>query len=81
MTILITGTAGFIGFSCAHALLKKNKIVIGVDNINSYYDQKIKRDRLKILKDAHYNLFQIKNSISIYQEVLPPLISKFVPVI
>ena len=36
MTILITGTAGFIGFSWAHALLKKNEIVIGVDNINSY---------------------------------------------
>ena len=71
MTILITGTAGFIGFSCAHALLKKNKIVIGVDNINSYYDQKIKRDRLKILKkfsNFHF-LHNDLNDIALYKRL------------
>ena len=47
---LITGAAGFIGFHVSLELLKNNKIVIGVDNINNYYDQKIKYDRLKILK-------------------------------
>jgi len=50
---LITGAAGFIGFHLSLELLKENKIVIGVDNINNYYDQKIKYDRLKILKKFH----------------------------
>ena len=47
---LVTGAAGFIGFHLSLELLKKNKIVIGVDNINNYYNQKIKYDRLKLLK-------------------------------
>ena len=47
---LVTGAAGFIGFHLSLELLKKNKPVIGIDNINNYYDQKIKYDRLKILK-------------------------------
>ena len=46
---LVTGVAGFIGFHLSLELLNKDKIVIGVDNINNYYDQKIKYDRLKIL--------------------------------
>ena len=37
MKILITGVAGFIGFSLALKLLKKNKIVYGIDNIDNYY--------------------------------------------
>ena len=47
---LVTGAAGFIGFHLSLKLLKKKNFVIGVDNINNYYDQKIKYDRLKILK-------------------------------
>ena len=47
---LITGAAGFIGFHLSLKLLQKNENVIGVDNINNYYDQKIKKDRLKLLK-------------------------------
>ena len=57
---LVTGTAGFIGFHLSLELLKKNKIVIGVDNINQYYDQKIKYDRLKILKQfSKFKFFKI----------------------
>ena len=48
--ILITGTAGFIGFSLALSLLKDGYHVIGIDNINNYYSRKLKIDRLKILK-------------------------------
>ena len=48
--ILITGVAGFVGFSLALKLLKQNKIVHGLDNINNYYDVKLKEGRLKILK-------------------------------
>ena len=47
MKILITGTAGFIGFHLAEYLLKRGDTVIGVDNINDYYDVNLKYDRLK----------------------------------
>ena len=50
MNILITGAAGFIDFILQKLLDKGNK-VIGIDNINNYYDNKIKLDRLKILKN------------------------------
>ena len=47
---LITGVAGFIGFSLALKLLKKNRLVLGIDNLNKYYDVNLKKARLKILK-------------------------------
>ena len=47
---LITGVAGFIGFSLALRLLKNNKTVYGIDNLNSYYDINLKKKRLSILK-------------------------------
>ena len=50
MNILVTGVAGFIGFHTAKKLLIKGNKVVGIDNINNYYDKKIKLDRLKILK-------------------------------
>ena len=51
MKILVTGVAGFIGFSFAHHILKKkNVIVFGLDNIDNYYSIKLKYKRLKILK-------------------------------
>ena len=49
MKILITGCAGFIGYHLSKYLIKKNINVIGVDNINNYYDTKLKKDRLKNL--------------------------------
>ena len=50
MKILITGSAGFIGFHLCHFLLKKKHEVYGLDNLNSYYDVKLKKKRLEILK-------------------------------
>ena len=44
--ILVTGTAGFIGFHLAKALLAVGEQVVGVDNLNPYYSVKLKRDRL-----------------------------------
>jgi UDP-glucuronate 4-epimerase len=55
--ILITGVAGFIGFHVAKKLLSQNKKVIGIDNLNDYYDIKIKKDRLNILKKDKNFLF------------------------
>ena len=51
MNILITGSAGFIGFHLAKKILNSTKHnVIGVDNINNYYSIKLKYQRLRILK-------------------------------
>lgn len=47
MRILVTGCAGFIGYHTTLLLLKKNYNVIGIDNLNNYYDPKLKKDRLK----------------------------------
>ena len=51
MKILVTGCAGFIGFHLCDLLLKKKNILIyGVDNLNSYYSVEYKKKRLEILK-------------------------------
>ena len=54
--LLITGSAGFIGFHLAKQLLELGCTVVGYDNLNDYYDVSLKRDRLEILKG--YNGFQ-----------------------
>jgi UDP-glucuronate 4-epimerase len=46
MTVLLTGVAGFIGFHVADALLARGQPVIGLDNLNSYYDVRLKNARL-----------------------------------
>jgi UDP-glucuronate 4-epimerase len=48
--ILITGCAGFIGFHLSIYYLKRSQTIIGIDNLNSYYDKKLKLKRLKELK-------------------------------
>ena len=49
MKILVTGTAGFIGYHLAKKLLERGDIVIGLDNINDYYDVNLKYARLENL--------------------------------
>ncbi len=51
MKVLITGAAGFIGSYLARRLLDKKVSVIGIDNLNDYYDVKLKNTRLKVLKE------------------------------
>ncbi|WP_350656276.1 NAD-dependent epimerase [Psychrobacter sp. S1-30-MNA-CIBAN-0213] len=49
MKILVTGAAGFIGFHLIRKLLDKNYFIVGIDNINNYYDVDLKNDRIKML--------------------------------
>ena len=46
MKILVTGTAGFIGYHLAKKLLERGDTVVGIDNINDYYDVNLKYARL-----------------------------------
>ena len=54
-TILVTGAAGFIGFSLIKKIYEKNPFakIIGIDNLNEYYDVNLKRDRLNFLKKKY----------------------------
>ena len=49
--ILITGVAGFIGYHLAEKLLKNNYHIIGIDNLNDYYDPNLKKARLDNLNE------------------------------
>ncbi len=62
MKILITGTAGFIGSTLALRLLARGDSVIGVDNLNDYYDVNLKKARLKRLLD-HENFTDVRASL------------------
>jgi UDP-glucuronate 4-epimerase len=50
MWVLVTGSAGFIGFHVAKALLERGDTVVGLDDFNDYYDPKLKEDRNAILE-------------------------------
>lgn len=59
MKILVTGTAGFVGFHLANRLLNDGHVVIGIDSINDYYDVLLKHGRLEVAgidtKSMEYN--------------------------
>src|SRR5262249_41591726 len=54
--ILVTGAAGFVGFHVARLLLADGRDVVGIDNLNTYYDPKLKEARLAEL--AHHKTFR-----------------------
>ena len=58
MTVLVTGAAGFIGSSTARALLGRGDEVVGIDNLNDYYDPALKRARLERLASRFDNRFR-----------------------
>lgn len=55
MSVLVTGAAGFIGFHVARSLLDRGERVIGIDNLNDYYDVSLKEARLERLR--HHRAF------------------------
>ena len=62
MAILITGCSGFIGFHLTLEILKKKKItIIGIDNLNEYYDVNLKKNRLKIIQKYDNFIFYKKD--------------------
>ncbi len=65
-SILITGAAGFIGFHAAIRLLQSGKHVVGVDNLNDYYDVELKKARLREL-DNFKNFTFIKEDIANFE--------------
>jgi UDP-glucuronate 4-epimerase len=56
--ILVTGAAGFIGFHLSKKLCAERYRVVGIDNINEYYDQRLKLARLEVLKESSLFSFQ-----------------------
>ena len=65
MKVIVTGAAGFIGFHLCNSLLKKGHKVLGIDNINSYYDRNLKKNRLKLIqnKDEFKNFSFFKGEL------------------
>lgn len=74
MKILVTGAAGFIGFHLAQELIEGNDEIIGLDNLNNYYDVNLKVNRLNILKK--FTNFQFQNLDIIDFEKLNRLFQK-----
>ena len=74
MSILVTGAAGFIGSSTARALLARGEQVVGIDNLNDYYDPALKQARLDALSRDFGNRLRASNrSISATQDALDEL--------
>ena len=59
MKVLVTGTAGFIGNKLAQRLLERGDEVVGIDNLNDYYDVSLKEARLNLIKD-HKNFTEAR---------------------
>lgn len=68
MKCLVTGVAGFIGYHVAEALLAQGANVVGIDNVNDYYDVRLKRARLARLK-AHRHFDFHEQDISDYERL------------
>ena len=75
--ILITGAAGFIGFHLSRRLLKEGCCVAGLDNMNSYYDMRLKEERLTILEKEEGFQF-VRGSIA-DKAVVSELFSSYQP--
>lgn len=59
MKFLITGAAGFIGFHVSKRLLEAGHTVIGIDNMNDYYDVNLKQARLNILDSPFFSFVKL----------------------
>ena len=78
-TIMVTGAAGFIGFYLTNRLLEEGYQVVGIDNLNAYYDVRLKQTRLTILM-SHEN-FTFSRSDIADKESIMGLFSKYQPAV
>mgnify|MGYP001196067213 FL=1 len=80
--ILITGAAGFIGFHLCKKLLQENEEIIGLDNMNSYYDLNLKKGRLKELykynNEKKKSLYFIEGDL-INKEIIKRIFREYEP--
>jgi UDP-glucuronate 4-epimerase len=60
MAVLVTGAAGFIGAATSQALLERGDAVVGIDNLNGYYDPQLKEARLRNLQQQFGNRFRFE---------------------
>ena len=82
MSVLVTGSSGFIGFHFCKRLLKNGYSVIGLDNLNSYYDPKLKEARtaeLKLIANKTSSSFYFINDDICNKSNLDQLFNKFNP--
>ena len=78
MKILVTGAAGFIGFHLCQKLLEENHTVLGIDNINNYYDVNLKKNRLKnLLKKKNFKFKKIDISNTNFVKKIYPIAKNF----
>ncbi len=77
MSIIITGSAGFIGFHTAKRLIKSGEQVIGLDNFSNYYDTSLKEARWKMLEESS-NFTGIRSDISNLNSI-KDIFSKYKP--
>ncbi|MGN7469771.1 NAD-dependent epimerase [Brevibacillus sp. SAFN-007a] len=77
MPILVTGTAGFIGFHVAKRLLEGGEVVWGVDNCNGYYDPRLKAKRLEMLQA--FDQFRFHQADIADEETMDELFRKIQP--
>ena len=69
MKILITGVAGFIGMHLAIKLMKLDFSVVGIDNLNNYYDLNLKLDRLENINLVKKNFLFVKLDLNNKKEI------------
>ncbi len=80
MKILVTGSSGFIGYHLANKLIDHDHEVYGIDNMNNYYDESLKKNRLKILNqndNFHFHeidLFQNMEVKNFFRKIKPDLV-------
>ena len=78
MRILVTGAAGFIGFHLCGKLLEGKHQILGIDNINNYYDVNLKKNRLKnLLKKKNFKFKKIDISNTNFVKKIYPIAKNF----